>query len=180
MDLFERVKVENRSLGEMLVEARLISDEQLRHAMTLTQKNGCKIERTLAELGFLTSQQLAILIALQLNMPFINLKRQPIDPKALELIPESMAREYGVIPLGIIDGAVVVAMEDPASAQSIADLTSFTGRRIEPVVGTPQDIHKAIDRNYKAGASCDALYPPTLEPSLGLYPKSLIPFSSKF
>ena len=150
MDLSGRVTVQNKSLDyQILVEAKLISDEQLQHAVMITQENGCKIGHTLVEQGFLTSQQLAILTSFQLNIPlFFNLKKQPIDPKVQELIPESVAREYGVMPLGIIDGAIVVAMEDPGNAQVISELASFTGRKIEPVVGIPQDIHEAIDRNY--------------------------------
>ncbi len=134
----------------MLVEAKLITDEQLQAISQLSGKIGCGVGCTLVGLGLFTSQQLAMLIGFELNIPFVNVRKQPVDPEALELIPESLARDYGVLPLGIVDGAILTAMEDPGDAQAVAALESHTGRRIEPVVGTREDIHEAIDRNYQA------------------------------
>lgn len=150
MDIFRRATVQTTSLGEMLVEAKLITDEQLQAVSKLSRQIGCGIGCTLVGLGLFTSQQLAMLIGFQLNIPFVNVREQPVDPEALELIPESLARDYGVLPLGIVDRAILTAMEDPGDAQAIAALESHTGRRIEPVVGIPEDIHEAIDRNYQA------------------------------
>ena len=151
MDLFRRAAAQSRSLGQLMVEAKLISLEQLQHAMMLAQKNGYEIENALVEQGFLTSRQLAILIGLQLSIPvFLHLKKQVIDPKVMELMPELVARKYSVMPLCIIDRALVVAMADPGNAQTIANLAFFTGMRIEPVVGILQDINEAIDQHYQA------------------------------
>lgn len=150
MDISRRATVQTTSLGEMLVEARLITDEQLQAILRLSRQIDCGVGCTLVGLGLFTSQQLAMLIGFELNIPFVNVGKQPIDPEALELIPESVAREYGVLPLGIVDGAILTAMEDPRDAQAVAALESHTGRRIEPVVGIPEDIHEAIDRNYQA------------------------------
>jgi len=150
MDVSRRATVQTTSLGEMLVEAKLITYEQLQAISKLSGKIGCGVGCTLVGLGLFTSQQLAMLIGFELNIPFVNVRKQPVDPEALELIPESLARDYGVLPLGIVDGAILTAMEDPGDAQAVAALESHTGRRIKPVVGTREDIHEAIDRNYQA------------------------------
>ena len=151
----ERTTLQENSLAQKLVDDNLITEEQLQYVLLLSQENGRKVEQTLVEQGFLTPQQLAILMSCQLSIPFINLKIQPVDPKALALIPESMAREYGVMPLCIIDEAIVVVMEDPENAQAIAKLASSTGRGIERAVGIPQDIHEAIDWNYKSSGGTE-------------------------
>ena len=144
-----------KRLGEMLVEAKLITEEQLQHALALSHKNGLKVGDILIDQGLITPQQLVMFISLQLNIPFINLKKQSIQAKALELIPESIARRYGIMPLDVIDGAIVVAMEDPGNIQTIEDLVALTRKRIEPVIGLPKDIQEAIDLNYRVGSEIE-------------------------
>lgn len=149
MDLSQRIVGQNKSLGQTLVEAGVMNEEQLRHVTMLTRKNGYKTEHILLQQRFLTPQQLAILIAFQSSIPFINVKKQPINPAVVRLIPESMARKYGVMPIDTVDGAIVVAMEDPENDQAITDLGSYTGKQIEPVVGIAKDIQEVIDRTYQ-------------------------------
>ena len=150
-----REATRRKSLGEMLVEAKLIAAEQLQQALVLSQRDGRKVEHVLIEQGFITPQQLAMFASLQLNVPFVNLKKQKVEPKALEQITEAIARKYGVIPLDVIDGAIVIAMEDPGNIQTIEDLAALTRKRIEPMLAIPQDIQEAIDVNYRAGSEIE-------------------------
>ena len=139
----------------MLVEAKLITDEQLHHALAQSYKDGRRIGDVLIEQGLITPQQLVIFISLQLNVPFVNLKRQSIQPKAVELINESVARKYNIMPIDLVDGAIVVAMSDPENIQTIDDLSTITKKRVEPVISIPVDIQEAIDQNYRAGSEIE-------------------------
>ncbi|MFC1926093.1 GspE/PulE family protein [Chloroflexota bacterium] len=143
--------LQGEGLGELLVGARLITYEQLQQALSLSRTDDRKIGSVLLEQDLITPQQLALFTSLQFNVPFINLKRQPIHPKALDLIPESIARRYGTMPLDVVDGVILVAVEDPGDVQTIEDLSALTRKRVEPVIGIPSDIQEAIDRNYRAG-----------------------------
>ncbi|RLC96971.1 MAG: hypothetical protein DRI40_01655 [Chloroflexi bacterium] len=155
MTLFGSATQRRRNVGEMLVEAKLITDDQLKLALAVALREGRRLEHVLVEQGLVSDQQLAMFTSLQLNVPFVNLKKQPIEPATLELIPEPVARKYGVVPLSMADGAVVVAMEDPADVEAIDDLSLITRRRVEPVVAIPSDIQEAIDRSYRSGSEIE-------------------------
>ena len=153
MESLERTS--SKDLGQMLLEAELVTEEQLHHVRELQARDGGKIERILLQQRLISSRQLAFLISLQLGVPFVNLKRRGVRPNAIALIPEVIARKYGIIPVDILDGTVVIAMEDPRDIEAIDDLVALTRRRIEPVISTPQDIQEMMDLNYRAGGEIE-------------------------
>jgi general secretion pathway protein E len=144
-----------KDILNILVEAGIIKDEQLQRVQELQQKTGDRIEHILLQQRMVTQQQLAFFIGLQLGIPFINLRREGIKTDAVKLLPESVARKYGVIPVEEKDGAIVVAMEDPKDIEAIEDLAAITMKRIEPVVGTAQDIQEMSDLNYRIGGELE-------------------------
>ena len=148
-------KTSRKDLGKILVEAGLINEEQLQRVIDLQQKTGNKIELILVQQRFVTPQQLAFFLSLQLGVPFVDLRRHGIKADAVRLIPESVARKYGVIPVDTTDGAIVVAMEDPKDVEAIEELTAVTMKRIEPVISTVQDIQEMIDLNYRVGSELE-------------------------
>jgi len=148
-------KTSRKDLGRTLLEAGLINEEQFQRAVELQQKTGNKMEQILLQQRFLTPQQLAFFLSLQLGVPFIDLRRHGIKAEAVRLIPEPIARKYGVIPVDATDGAIMVAMEDPKDIEAIEELTAVTMRRIEPVISTAQDIQEMIDLNYRVGSELE-------------------------
>jgi len=144
-----------KDLGEMLVEAKMITEEQLRHVKALQTKNSEKIERVLLQQRLITPQQLAFFTSLQLRVPFVNLKKEGVRPNAVALIPEPIARKYNVIPIDVTDGTLVVAMEDPKDIEAVEELAALTRKRIEPVLSTSQDIQEMIDFNYRVGGEIE-------------------------
>jgi len=144
-----------KDLGQMLIEAGLITLEQSLRAKELQLKNGEKFEQVLLQQRLITPQQLAFFISLHLGIPFVNLKKQGVRPEAVKLVPESVARKYGVIPVDTTDGTVIIAMEDPRDIEAIEDLAAVTMRRIEPVISTSQDIQEMIDLNYRIGGEIE-------------------------
>ena len=80
----------------------------------------------------------------------INVLRQTPTPEALQLIPESLARKYVVVPLTIEDNTLRVAMADTDDVLAIGALSAKTKKRIEPVPATVADVNEAIDFNYRS------------------------------
>ena len=148
-------KKSRKDLGQILIEAGLVTEEQLQRVIELQQKTGDRFEQIMLEQRFITPQQLAFFISLQLGIPFVNLKKEGVKAEAVKLIPESVARKYGIIPVDTTDGAVVIAMEDPKDIEAIEDLAAVTLKRIEPVISTSQDIQEMIDLNYRVGGELE-------------------------
>jgi len=144
-----------KDVGEMLVEAKMITEEQLSHIKKLQDKDGAKIEHLILQQRLITPQQLAFFTSLQLRVPFVNLKKEGVRPDAVALIPEPLARKYNIIPVDVTDGTLVVAMEDPRDIEAIEELAALTRKRIEPVLSTSQDIQEMIDLSYRVGGEIE-------------------------
>ena len=105
-------------LGDLLVHEGIISEPQLQQALAQQQQSGRKLGATLTELNFLSEAQLLQFLAQQLNVPFLDIAQQPIDPKAVKLLPEVQARRFRALVLEDRDDTVLLGMSDPAADAS--------------------------------------------------------------
>jgi general secretion pathway protein E len=139
------------TIGQVLLRSGLITQSQLDEALRL-QANGDsrRLGDILAGSGWLQPESLAMALSVHLNLPFIDLKRHRIQPEALPLVPESIARRHHLVPLDLVDGSLALVMTDPTDIQVIEELEALAGRSIRPMVGVAPDIDAAIDLNYKS------------------------------
>ncbi len=152
------------SLRQVLIESGLVTAKQLKE---IAQENkGAKLGQLLVERGIITAQELAMVIGLQLNIPCVNLSTYQIQPEALQLIPESMARKYTMIPLTTANNTLQVAMVEPDDVLTLEALAAQTRMRIEPAVAPASEIQEAIDRSYKAYGEIEKQFIDVPPPSL--------------
>jgi type IV pilus assembly protein PilB len=143
------------SLGQVLLEAKLISLDQLQQAEELQRSRGVGIGTILIENGWVSPESLAMALSLHLSLPIIDLKRHVPQPTALKMVSETVAREHILLPLDLIDESLAVVMEDPTDIQVIEELTALTGKIVTPMVGVRSDIQTAIDMFYKASGAIE-------------------------
>lgn len=137
-----------KRLGDLLIEAGLLTEDQLKEALrgkTDTQKLG----DVLLQKGFLTEQQLIEVLEFQLGIPHVSLYRYPIDVSLLVLVPKEVARKYVLIPMKKEADKLFVAMADPLDFYAIEDLRLMTGFQIEVVIAAKDDIFRAINKFYE-------------------------------
>ena len=139
------------SIGQVLLNANIISPEQLQQALDL-QSSGDdrRLGTILIEDGLISADSLAMALSVHLNLPFIDLKRHRVQPEALAIVPESVARRYSLIPLDLVEQSLAVVMEDPTDIQVLEELEAISGRNVRPMVGASDDIRAAIDLSYKS------------------------------
>lgn len=145
-------------LGNLLVEAGLITEEQLNEALRhqKAEKNGKNLlGRTLVELGYLTEDVIARVVADQHGIPFISLESYNVDDTASALISPGTARRYQALPIGFENGRLVVAMMHPTDVIAVDDLRILTGYDIQPVVASDSELEAAIDRFGRTGADVE-------------------------
>jgi general secretion pathway protein E len=140
----------NVPLSQVLVEASLISPEQLQQAQQLQQEGKGSLGTILVDSGWVSPESLAMALSLYLNLPLIDLKRHAVQPSVLRHVPEEIARKHHLIGLDVLEGALVVVMADPTDFQVIEELTARSGMQIMPMVGIRDEIDTAIGLNYKA------------------------------
>ncbi|MFQ5585700.1 MAG: ATPase, T2SS/T4P/T4SS family [Thermodesulfobacteriota bacterium] len=138
-----------KKLGELLVESGLITEEQLKLALDEAKKQkNVRVGAVLIEKGYATDIDIAQTLAFQLKIPFVELSSTAVDPEAIKLVNENLAKKYLAIPLEINKKVLKVAMADPLNLDAIDDLRFATGMEIKPCAATHLDVNSAINRYY--------------------------------
>lgn len=136
-----------KRLGDLLLEADLITEEQLNRTLE-TKRSDQKLGDALLEHGYITERQLIEVLEFQLGIPHVQLFRYPIDRTVLRYVSQELAQQQYIMPLKIDDDTLVLAMNDPMDYYVIDDLELATGLTISPVIATKDDILFAINKYY--------------------------------
>ena len=146
-----------KRLGDLLVGAGLITDDQLQS--TLKEKSaGQKLGDALLQRGHITEQQLIEVLEFQLGIPHVNLYRYPFDPNLFHIISKETAKRNLLIPLKKEGDKLLIAMADPMDYFSIDDLRLSTGFQIETAIATKDDILRAINKYYDIDEGFEELF----------------------
>ncbi len=144
-----------KSLSDLLLEEKLITQDKLDIALETQRREGLRLTEALLKLELIKPQDLAAILSVQLNLPYIDLQRHKIQPTALRLIPESMARKHTLIPMDVVGDSLMVVMADPQDIQTIQDIQTQVKMKIEVALGISTDILQAIDINYRSSAEIE-------------------------
>ena len=158
-----------QKLGEMLLEAGVIDDAQLRSALADQRRWGRSLGRTLVEMRLIAEDALVAVLAKQLGVPSIDLDRYEIPSHILALVPADVARNSRVLPFGQSGRFLDVAMADPQNLGVIDEIRIRTQLNIRPYLCGPKQIERNIGRFYGDGLRVEFSIPfegaDTIEPS---------------
>lgn len=144
------MKPVKKRLGDILVHAGMITEDQLAVAIEAQKKTKERLGKTLIRLNFVTEENLIKTLAHQLQINSVDLKQEKIDPALAKLIPDKIARRHLVVPLAQMGQVLMVAMADPLNIFALDDLTFKTGFEIEPVIASEQDILNTLETLYQS------------------------------
>ena len=137
-----------KKIGECLVQAGLITDDDLKNALAEHKRTGERLGVVLVRMNLATEKQIAKALAVQLGFPYVNLAESPPDSSAVVLIPKEVAFKRVCVAVGLDKNLLTVAMSDPLLFSLVQDLEFQTGYRIRQVVATRGDIIEAIQGGY--------------------------------
>ena len=140
---------EKLRLGDVLVQQRLISQEQLQQTLELQRQTGKKVGRLLIESGVITEELLANGLARQLLIPFVNLKTFPFRGDVVKLLPESAARRFRALVLEDKGDSLLIALADPLDLAAYDELTRILKRNITIAAVPESQLPLAQDRLYR-------------------------------
>jgi len=141
------VKV-RKKLGEMLVEAKLLTDDQLRQALTDHKKTGLKLGKYLIQQGTLTEYQIIDVLSQQLKIEKYHPDKYPVDITLVQIVPSDIAQRYQVAPLKKKGHLLTVAMIDPVDINAQDAIEMLTNHEVEPVVCTERELNQLIGQVY--------------------------------
>jgi len=136
-------------LGEILVQANIITQEQLLKALEEQKRTGGRIANILTKLGYLKEEDALFYLSKQLGVPSVDLRNFDIEPDIIELIPAALSKKYRFMPLNLLGDTLTIAIVDPTDYVAIDDISFSTGFHIETVVTTESLFDQTFERCYK-------------------------------
>ena len=135
-------------LGEILIERKLITEEDLTRALELQKERGDKIGKTLVDMGFIAMRDVLAALSDQLGVPLVSIDGPPAVSTETEALSPRFLRQFRCLPVGRDDHTVVLAMADPLDVETVAAVRSCTGLKVNTVLAAEQEILDAIDKYY--------------------------------
>src|SRR5215813_6068479 len=141
-------------LGDLLLKAKMITQENLDAALKSQREEGGKLGEALVRVGAVTENDITETLSQQFGVPSIDLASFEIDPSVIKIVPGDVARKYAVLPVNKTGATLTIAMGDPTNVFAMDDIKFMTGYNVEPVVASEIAITEAVQKYYpmKAGA----------------------------
>src|SRR5215212_4735415 len=137
-----------RNFGEILIQSKIISADQLAEAEKMSRTTRKKVPDCLVLLGYATGEEVMRAVAQEHGLDYIDLNEVVIPPSVVELVPESVARENAVLPMAEDDGALRVIVSDPLDLDTFEKLRFILNRKIDIALAPKESILEAINRHY--------------------------------
>jgi type IV pilus assembly protein PilB len=148
-----------KKLGECLIQAGLITEDDLQSALIEHKRTGERLGAVLVRLNLATERQIAKALAYQLGFPYLNLSENPPDATVVTVIAKEVALKRSCIAIRLEKNLLTVAMADPLLFSLVQDLEFQTGYRIKQVVATRADILESIATGYPDKALMKSMGP---------------------
>ena len=146
-------------LTQILIDNKLLTQEQLNHALEEQKKKGGRLSEIIVGLGFTKENDLTLTLSQGLGLPLMDIRRFKIDPEVIKIIPWDVARHYQIAPISKMGDTLTVAMADPLNVFAIDHIRSLTGYKINSIIANAKDILQALEQTYPdaAGGVIDGL-----------------------
>jgi type II secretory ATPase GspE/PulE/Tfp pilus assembly ATPase PilB-like protein len=136
------------TLGEILSASRIITENDVAAALEEQQRSGARFGEALVSLGIVTQEDIDWALSNQLDLPYIRLKADDIDPEAISLVPAHLARKFNFIPLIKAGNELNIAISDPLNRPAIEAIEQVTGCVVNISVALIREIREMIETFY--------------------------------
>src|SRR5271166_3724003 len=143
-------------LGEILIQRKLITADDLERALELQKERGDKLGKTLVDMGFIAMRDVLAALSEQLQVPLVTIDGPPVVSPETETLSPRFLRQFRCMPVGREDHTITLAMADPLDFETLSAVRGCTGLKVSPVLAAEQEILDAIDRYYGESARSDA------------------------
>lgn len=151
------MKRETKKLGELLLEAGLIDEFQLKSALADQGMWGGRLGSIIIKKGFVVEKDMLSVIEKQYGLSVISLDtiQKPSD-EVLKMVGVEAARKFGIFPVGLEGKTLLIAIADPTDLQMLDDITFKLGVRVKPLLALESEIMRAISVYYEGNIAGDS------------------------
>ena len=139
-------------LGQLLIDKKLITAEQLDGALKEQKKSGGFLGNVLLKMGHISQDELFPVLAEQLGVEYVKLRSREINPGVIEKVPAKFASHYKLIPLDMKGNVLTIAVTNPLDIHTMDDIKLLLGYDTRAVLASEDDIVEAIRKYYGVGA----------------------------
>ncbi len=137
--------------ADLMLKRNLLTAEQVREAMALVEKEACRLDQALLQLGYLSERQWLEVMGECLHIPLANLADAVMDAETRQALPTKFVFRKRVIPISRDNGTLSVATSDPFDLSVFDDIRLLTGLQVKPFLARREDIEKLIKVHYGVG-----------------------------
>jgi type IV pilus assembly protein PilB len=148
LNLFLEHAEKRPRLGELLVRSGAITSAQLAHALERQRSMHMPLGQVLIRLGYVSDETMRLALALQLNIPYVDLDQVSIDRALTRLINRSYARRHSLVPVACVGQTLTICMDDPTDVQGVEELSRLTGLLVTVLTSSHDAISRAFQRMY--------------------------------
>ncbi len=141
--------MKNKRLGEMLVDAGILSEKQIEEAIALQKNSGKRLGTILLENHYINETQLIEVLRIQLGIDFIDLNKTKSDPYMAGVVSKVIAQQYRVVAFRKEKNVILLAMEDPLNFRALETVKQTTKCKVRPYIAYSEAIDRAISVLYE-------------------------------
>lgn len=144
-------------LGQVLIDEKIITAEQLEEALSRQKVTKKRLGQVIIDMGFTTERVMLQSLAKRLGTSYVDAPLFDVELDVVNVVPESFARKYTVVPLTLQNGVLTIAMNDPLDFNCLEDLRMITGFEVRAAISPLKEIEIAINRVYSKKSNSDIL-----------------------
>jgi type IV pilus assembly protein PilB len=137
-----------KKLGEILIEAKRLREEDLSRALIEQRKYGERLGKVLIRMGFLTEKDIIDTVSRQLGIPIINLDGKDIPGELVKLVSDDIAKNYLIMPFERRFNILKLAMVDPLDINAMDEVTRIVKMEVDPCITTEGEMKRALEKYY--------------------------------
>ena len=137
-----------RRLGELLLAAGTITQEELDRGLALQKEQKGRLGEVLIRNGIITEEELIEALQMQLGIEYIDLSKTNIPTELAGVLPKNIAKQYQVVPVRVVKDEIFLAMSDPLNFYAIEEVRKAVRKRVVPMVAQAAQVERAIQVLY--------------------------------
>ncbi|MDJ0973062.1 MAG: ATPase, T2SS/T4P/T4SS family [Planctomycetota bacterium] len=142
----------HRQLGQILIEMGAIDDRKLQEGLDYQRRiPGTKIGQALLALNFIDEIQLTKALCRQFRLPFVDLSRARISEQVAALVPAQVVQDFGIVPVKLAEGKLILATDDPMVTFTQDDLRFVLNRELAFALTPPSALNNVRAEAYGLG-----------------------------
>ncbi len=145
----EQIRKKRVRLGELLLDHKIITEEQLQQALAEQKRTGRKLGRVLTDLNLVREERLNEILAESLQIPFIDVRQLTLDQQVVRMLPEVQARRFRALVLQSDARGLLIGMADPTDLMAYDELANRLKQPLRLALVKESDLLKTVDIVYR-------------------------------